>query len=358
MGETDMSRIVSFSVLVAILLAVAVLFFKVMANFLLPVFLAVLLVVMFRPLHGWILARCKGHGRVAAGLTTLTIVLLFLGPFSLILAQAASEGASLYHELELSKVNLGKVTQSLVDFADRFGIELSRESVEKTIGEKLREWMAPLAMRTGQYLGATLVGICIMVVSLYYFLADGPAMVRTIMRLSPLDNKYEEQLMQQFDNISRAVVLATLLSAFTQGLLAGVGFYFAGFESVFLMMVLAMLLAMVPFVGAAAVWVPACLWLYFHGEHGTAIGLAIWGAAVVSMVDNLIKPAVLHGRSNLHPLLALLSVLGGVQALGPIGIFVGPMVVVFLHVILNMLHSELNEMDDANTTVNSQSNRR
>jgi predicted PurR-regulated permease PerM len=213
-------------------------------------------------------------------------------------------------------------------------------------GGKLQEWGAPLAMRTGQYIGGMLVGLAIMVISLYYFLADGPGMVRTIMRLSPLDDKYEEQLIDQFDKISRAVVLATLISAFVQGLLAGVGFYFAGFGPVFLMMALAMLLAMVPFVGAAAVWVPACLWLYFHdGNTTAAVLLAIWGAAVVSMVDNLIKPYVLHGRSNLHPLLALLSVLGGVQALGPIGIFVGPMVVVFFQVVLNMIHGELSEMD-------------
>ena len=341
-----MARIVSFSVLVAILLAVAILFFKVMANFLLPVFLAVLLVVMFRPLHRGIVARCRGYDRTAAGLTTLVIVLLFLVPLLLILFQAASEGASLYRELKLAKINLGAVSKGLVDLAEGFNVSLDKDEIEKTISGKLQEWGAPLAMRTGQYLGGMLVGIGIMIISLYYFFADGPGMVRTVMRLSPLDDKYEEQLIDQFDKISRAVVLATLLSALVQGLLAGVGFYFAGFEAVFLMMALAMLLAMVPFVGAAAVWVPACLWLYFHdGNTAAAVMLAIWGAVVVSMVDNLIKPYVLHGRSNLHPLLALLSVLGGVQALGPIGIFVGPMVVVFLQVVLNMIHGELSEMD-------------
>ena len=106
------------------------------------------------------------------------------------------------------------------------------------------------------------------------------------------------------------------------------------------------ILALIPFVGAAAVWVPTSLWLFFHGgpEHNhpiLAIMLAVYGAAVISMADNVIKPLVLHGQSNLHPLLALLSVLGGVHALGPIGILVGPMVVVFLQTLLNILHSEL-----------------
>ena len=104
--------------------------------------------------------------------------------------------------------------------------------------------------------------------------------------------------------------------------------------------------ALVPFLGAASVWVSASLWLYFYDERTwAAILLAIYGAAIVSMADNVIKPLVLHGQSKLHPLLALLSVLGGVQALGPIGILVGPMVVAFLQTLLNILHRELTTMD-------------
>ena len=146
--------------------------------------------------------------------------------------------------------------------------------------------------------------------------------------------------------MSRAVVVATLVSALAQGILAGIGFYFTGFDSIFLLTVLSAVLAMVPFVGAAAVWIPCALYLYFFDNNLTAaIGLAIYGVAVISMADNFIKPFVLHGTSNLHPLLALLSVLGGVTALGPIGILIGPMVVVFLQTLLKILQRELATMD-------------
>jgi predicted PurR-regulated permease PerM len=107
-------------------------------------------------------------------------------------------------------------------------------------------------------------------------------------------------------------------------------------------MLLTMVMALVPFVGATVVWVPACLWLYVSEERtGAAVGLALYCGVVVSSADNFIKPWVLQGRSKLHPLLALLSVLGGVQALGPLGILVGPMIVVFLQTLLNILHREL-----------------
>ena len=96
---------------------------------------------------------------------------------------------------------------------------------------------------------------------------------------------------------------------------------------------------------AAAVWGAASLYLlFFVKSTWAAAGLALWGFFVVSTVDNIIKPIVLHGQSKLHPLLALLSVLGGVGALGPIGIFVGPIAVAFLQAALTMLQLELDSM--------------
>jgi predicted PurR-regulated permease PerM len=170
-------------------------------------------------------------------------------------------------------------------------------------------------------------------------------MIEEMLRLSPLDSRHARQLVQQFGNVSRAVVIASLLSALAQGVLAGVAFVIVGFPLAFLLTALTMLLAMIPFLGAAAVWIPSCLWLYFHDERPVAaILLTIYCALVVSLIDNLIKPLVLHGHSNLHPLLALLSVLGGVTALGPIGILVGPLAVSFLQALLVMLRTEIDEM--------------
>ena len=141
-------------------------------------------------------------------------------------------------------------------------------------------------------------------------------------------------------------MLATVLSALAQGVLAGVGFWIAGLNSILLLTFAATLLAMVPFVGAAIVWAPAAAWLIlFADAPGYGIFLIIWGVGPVSLSDNIVKPLVLQNASKLHPMFALLSVVGGVQALGPIGILTGPMVVVFLQTLLNILHRELSSMD-------------
>ena len=237
--------------------------------------------------------------------------------------------------------------EELVKLSSRFGMTLDRTDIETNLETAAKKLLAPMALRTTQFLGQALMGLLVMILGVYYFFADGPMMIQAVLRLSPLETGRTQELFDQFDSVTRAVVVATLLSAFVQGLLAGLGFYVAGVGSVFLLTALAMLFTLVPFVGAAIVWAPVCLWLYgVDGRTTAAVLLAIYCLGVVSMVDNVVKPLVLHGRSNLHPLLALLSVLGGVQTLGPIGILVGPMVVAFLQTLLNMVHTELNKITE------------
>jgi predicted PurR-regulated permease PerM len=219
-----------------------------------------------------------------------------------------------------------------------------------SIRNEVRQLAGPLAVGTTQYVGSVLlqviVVLAVMSVALYYFLADGPDMVDHLASLTPLENRYEQQLLDQFSALLRAILIAMLLSAFVQGLLAAAAYLWFGFDSVFLLTVLTMVLAIVPFVGAIPVWGSCALWLFLHdGRPQAAIALAIYGIVIGVVGDNVIKPMVLHGRSNLHPLLGLLSVLGGAQALGPIGIIVGPMAVALLQTLLIMLRAELAVLD-------------
>ncbi len=184
-------------------------------------------------------------------------------------------------------------------------------------------------------------GLLIFVMALFFWFADGPEIVNAIMVLSPLEDKYEQQLLNEFQMLVRAVVAGSIASATAQAVLSGVGFWFAGLQSIFLLMALTALLAMVPFVGASLVWIPASLWLAFgEGNMTAGVSLAIYGMLIVSTVDNVIRPWIIMERASLHPLAGLLGVLGGVQTLGPFGVFIGPIVVAFLQTMLTLLHRE------------------
>jgi predicted PurR-regulated permease PerM len=383
-------RVVSIIVLVGILLFIATMFFKVMAQFVLPLFLAAVLVVVFKPLHMWVRDRLPGRLRISALVTTILILLTVLLPMAFLGWNAYLEGRGVFNYLKdpatrtelVAKLEntLNPFLDTYANFADPTGGKSPRSaddaadsastSANATPADPARREPGALnvaaiyesaAAAIGGFLVdvvkgllRTLIGLIIMVIALYYFLVDGPSMIHTMMRLSPLDNQYERELLDRFANVSRGVVVAVLASAVAQGLLAGAGFYFALPENapIFLLMMLTMVLAVVPFVGAAGVWIPTCLWIFFYkerlvdgewveGDPFTALALGAYCAGVVSTIDNVIKPLVLHGQSNLHPLLALMSVLGGVTVLGPVGILVGPMLVAFIHALLVMVNKEL-----------------
>lgn len=375
-----MPRVISFIVLLAIVLLVGAVFFQVMAQFMVPLFLACVLLVVFEPPHAWILQRIPRWPRLAALLTTALILLFVLLPlvivgwkayveFHELLSQSAVANALQSNEQVIATATS---SQSPGESANESAVPESPDEFELSV--KLKEFINDVLIRihftwwkmddetavklvgwatgfAGNFVVSgvktvigILVGLMIMVVSLYYFLADGPAMIRALMRLSPLDSRYERELLERFGEVSRAVVVATLLSAVVQGALAGVGYYFAlpsEKAPIFLLTAATMITAMIPFFGAAAMWILVCVYVYAYVAPITAIILAIYCAVVVSGIDNVIKPLVLHGQSNLHPLLALLSILGGVTVLGPVGIIVGPMVVSFLQALLNMLRKEL-----------------
>ncbi len=455
-----MTRLISFAVLIAIIVIIGLLFYKVLIGFFIPVFLAAVLVVVFRPLHRWALEKTGQRERLAAVLTTLLIMLTLLLPVAAVGTAAAVQGLRLldqndpktialrlsqfrsslglempaYHvELrtvgeEIDKIvsdtgdsvvseanpkllaigqrtkqtlrDLKQVVEAeagdsfslalddLIDMTDRVGtpneeefgatklavdlktkfnslrtallggsmLAFARETANPT-KEKIADWvnysvtyLRPRVLAftgaTGTFIAKLVFGSVILVVTTFFFLVDGPAMLKSIMNLSPLDDAYEQELLLEFDRISRAVVLATVLSAVAQGLTAGIGFYFVGMEYLTLLIMLTTAFAMVPFVGPAIIWIPVSIYLAMNDHMWAAGLLAAWGVLVVGTIDNVVKAIVLHGQSQLHPLLALLSVLGGVQSLGPIGIVVGPMVVAMLQTLLSILQRELLHFED------------
>lgn len=362
-------RVVSLLVLMVVLVLFGSLFFEVMRDFISPLFLAGVLAVIFEPLHKWYLSRLGDRRYLASISTTTTIVLLVFLPMAWLSFQAAREITPLIgklvpdtaEETETFVKSTGEAREKVEEFiAENFNLTVDLEKHLHDFGAKLGGVLTEYSFESLAAAVGVLVGVSVMAFALYYFLADGPVMIEALMRLSPMDDDYERELLERFAEVSRAVVVATLLSAIAQGLLAGVGYYFAlpAGSPIFLLTVATMLLSIVPFIGAMAVWAPVALGVFcLLGETGVdgefvhtgfwpGLLLGIYGFTIVSSADNLIKPWVLHGQSNLHPLLALLSVLGGVSALGAIGILVGPMLVAFLQTLLDMLRKELDHFGD------------
>jgi predicted PurR-regulated permease PerM len=124
---------------------------------------------------------------------------------------------------------------------------------------------------------------------------------------------------------TRAVVYGLVLTALAQGVMAGIGYAAVGFKAPLLLGALTVIIALIPF-GTPFVWGSLALWLLLTGETSKGLALFLWGAVVVSWVDNLVRPLVISSATRIPFLLVMFGVLGGVAAFGLIGLFLGPVV--------------------------------
>lgn len=212
------------------------------------------------------------------------------------------------------------------------------------------------ASLTVELMGAAasmLIALVVFGLALHYFLAEGPELIGAAQALIPIDRKYQHELMSQFESSMRAVVLATFLAAAAQGAATAVAMRFCGVGPFFLILILATVGAFVPFVGTALVWVPAALWLLATGHWGQALFLTLFCVIVVGMLDNVVRTWVLKNDTSLHPLMAFVSVLGGLQAMGLWGVFIGPIVACCLQALIRIFNEEVKQMPDVAQAVSA-----
>lgn len=362
---SPMARLVSLTILTVLIVFLGITFFHVIAPFLLPLFLAGVTAILCQPLFRYYVDRTGNRARLAAGLTTASVLFILLTP---LLVGTILASLQLY-ELALDTLGgtdlktAGTTLQS--ELIDRIRPLLPQDVETEQIRQNVQRLLQSLAERSFGLAGTTLnrtlsllaglvsllVGLFMFVIALYYFLADGPALLSATEGLIPVHLGYQRELRSRFEEVVRAVVMATFLSAIAQGLATALALYAVGWyvdsellRHFFIISVVAMLAALIPVSGSWLVWGPCAIWCLLNGYWATAILLTLFGAAVIGTMDNLIRTYVLQSDARLHPLLAFISVLGGLQVLGLWGVFIGPIVASCLHALVKIFNVELKEL--------------
>ena len=402
-----MVRLISLAVLLTLIVFLGITFYQVIAPFLLPLLLAGILAVLCQPLFHFFRRHTKGRTRLAAGFTTtavLTAVLIPLG-FGIIVAASQLQllatnkvtADDLQAFVESTRLKVNRVLVQAQKFLPENSLPQELPAgIDDEVRSTVPDMLTALSDRslgiagktinkTIQLLGSMvsgLISVLMFVVALYYFLADGPALLAAAEKLIPVHVDYQQQLVRQFDKVVRAVILATLLAALGQGFATASALYLVGQavetvnqsdrESVeqsqeaaaetqtlpdpfdppdppellshfFLLLILSTVASLVPLAGTWLVWIPCVIWLFYHGYWVLGVLLTLFGTVVIGLMDNFIRTYVLHSDAKLHPLLAFVSVFGGLQAMGLWGVFVGPIVASCLHALVQIFNTELKE---------------
>jgi predicted PurR-regulated permease PerM len=318
-----------------------------------PLLWAVLLGALLAPFNLRLAQRLGNRPRAASVVTTALAVVLFLLPVAIVTGAVAAQAAQLLNRLDEQVPQLGaagSIELSAIPWLEK---PLAWLGEHTTISiPQLQGWLLGGAKHVLQtlmssggsfVLGAlgTLVSFVLMLFVLFFVLRDGPTVARTAVRMLPIEERRRTRLWQHLADVTRAVFMGIGLTALIQGTLVGIGFWISGLPSPLVFGVLAMLLALVPIVGTVIVWAPAALFLATRGDYGHAIFLALWGAVLVGMVDNFLRPLLISGRSSVPTLAVFVGVMGGLAAFGFIGLFLGPIVLGLLVALFRFEAEEL-----------------
>ena len=312
---------------------------RILRPFLGPILWATLLSFLLFPVNRWLRGRLGGRRGLASLILTFAVTLGIVIPSALLALAFVKQATELLtrvsqlagrYQIEkpqdlLNIPALGRVIQwierktplSAADIQEWF-VNLARHALE-------------LSLSGGRQIvfGAVgaLLGLLLMLFILYFFFRDGDEMARRAIGLVPLDEARKKGLVARLASVMRAVVFGSLATALIQGALVGLAFEVAGLPSPVVFGFLTALAALLPVGGTALVWAPAGILLYAQGHPGRALFMLIWGALLVGSIDNFLRPRLISGRAEISTLPVFFGVMGGLAAFGPIGMFVGPLVI-------------------------------
>lgn len=319
--------------LLALALAVSVLFVWVIWDFLLALLLAAILTGMFHPIYRR-LARRLGYRRsLAAALTVGGVLMVVIIPFAIFLVMIAQQA------VQLSQIARPWIENNAWRFTqmDRLFERVPQLKAIQPYREQILPKLAELASEVGrQSVGfvteaatqtaTALLMLFVVLYAMYFFLKDGKTALDKMLYYLPLPPQDETRMIERFMSVARATIKGTIIIGAIQGALGGLAFAVAGISGAAVWGTVMAILSAIPGLGHALVWIPVVIYLGIAGQWGACIGLLVWCAGVVGSVDNFLRPWLVGKDTELPDLVILLSTLGGLVLFGPLGFIVGPIV--------------------------------
>lgn len=304
------------------------------------------LTVVFYPVFRKILKRTRGRRTAASLVTCLLILLLIVLPVTSLVALITQQSVALYHSIENSLgASGGDAATRLAQIRNRPAVQwveaqariwfgahnANLEDYARQIFSSVSRWVVTQGPTLIAGAGGMLVGFLLMFITMFFLFRDGPGLMEIISASNPLPEAYEAEIVRKFRDVTYATFFGSILTAMVQGLAGALLFWALGVPSPLFWGAIVALVSLVPAVGAFLVWVPMASYFYLIGQTTRGIVLLAVGGIVVSSIDNVLKPMIIQGRTNMHPLLVFFSVLGGLHVFGFLGILLGPLTVtVFL----------------------------
>jgi predicted PurR-regulated permease PerM len=305
----------------------------------------------FFPLYRIVLGRVR-NASIAALLMTVLVSTLLIGPIATFGSVAIAQGQNFYQVLSekaasgeartwfesLRQNRLGKLVvrtmpkemATSIDLGD-LGVQGAKRGTEFLVGQ-----IGEVARNILSFL----VSFLIMQIMLFFFFRDGRKLYFAFRDLLPMEREHKDAIFGRLYETLSAVVQGMVFTSMLQGLTAGMAFWALDLPFWLFFAVASSVASFIPMGGAALIWVPAMIYFFAEGMWGRGFAMLAWGVLVISLVDNIVRPLVIGSRTNISTLFLFFGILGGLQAYGPIGVFIGPVLLATIVVVLRIYREE------------------
>ena len=291
----------------------------------------VIAATLFLPVHRRLTRTLRGRAGLAAVTTVILTVLLVILPLILVASSLVVEATALYNNIQSDQLDLGQYLRTVVEASPDWLRELldpfdltNLDAVRNGLSRFLQA-LVSRALVVGQSTFEFFVSLGVMLYLLFFLLRDGTGLSRKIKRAIPLRAAQRDALLEKFTVVAQAIIRGSLLIAALQGALGGLIFWVLGIHAPILWAVLMAFLSLLPAIGSSIVWFPVAVYLLLSGSIWEGLVLMLFGALVISLVDNLLRPFLIGKSTSIPDYVVLISTLGGISVFGLNGFVIGPM---------------------------------
>ncbi|MDR2215887.1 MAG: AI-2E family transporter [Nevskiaceae bacterium] len=338
--------------IIAILLVVVVVVVLILLPMAMPIAWAIMLGFLLQPVHERLTRKLGNHPNASAAVLTALTPIALVVPAVILgsafagqvgqMARAMQQNPALMNPESWLDVQQHPHTAWIFQwFTEHTDLQLA--DLRRYLRQSLQSWAGTIAGISGKValnIASTTLKFFLMLFVLFFAVRDGGSWFARLSSLLPLEAPHGQELFARLGKVTRAVVYGCGLTATVQGSLVGIGFAITGLSGPVVFGVIATVSALLPFGGAALVWVPGVLYLIASGHFGMGIFLLAWGG-VISLSDNFIRPLIISRYTPVPTLLVFLGVIGGVATFGLLGFIAGPVILVLATELLRFAESYL-----------------
>ncbi|OQY12103.1 MAG: hypothetical protein B6I31_03695 [Desulfobacteraceae bacterium 4572_19] len=332
-----------------------------------PIIFAFILSIVFFPIHEKIETLMKGKKNKAALLSCTLLTFVVVIPVVFILILVIQEGVrsftSMYDWFAAGNIEgvlkmpfVVKIKTFFESYLPEFqklfpDFDIKSLELRTTLLKYSSMAGQKLISQSGNIIGnisALILSFFLMIFVFFFVVRDYKKIFKTIFHLIPLSTSYEKKILNKIKDVSKSVILGTLVTAVAQGVAGGIAFWIVGIPAFFWGTIIAFA-SLIPLVGTAIIWVPAAIYLFISGHWGHGIFLCLWCIIIVGMIDNIVRPLFMQGAANMSTVLIFFALLGGLKQFGLIGLLYGPLIfglaIVLLYLYNQEFDSFLNHQD-------------